>query len=69
LTILPFMTVTRTCALPWRVATASPVAAPGLLPLWDKDVVGAGATLLAAFFIDAVASCVAGRWQVKDLST
>src|SRR3954447_14682457 len=34
---------------------ALPVAAPRLRPLWDKDVVGAGVALLAAFFIDAVA--------------
>lgn len=48
---------------------ASPAALPERLALGDEDVVGAGVALLAAGFVDPVASCIATRCGVEGLST
>src|SRR5215213_7415644 len=55
--ILPFLTVTRTRALPYWVSTASPVAvpdAPEALPLADEPLGVAVAVAVAVRVVDAV---------------
>src|SRR4051794_28852297 len=70
--ILPFLTVTRTWALPYRVSTASPVAVPEEpegLPLPDEPLgvaVAAAVVVRVEDAVDAVAVWVAAcGWNAR----